>query len=736
MRQKKKVIAALLITLLTFISFFYLQKTHFFQLLELKTIDQRFQLAQKNLKAHDDVVLVMLDESSLQTLKSILGRWPWPRAIYRDIIDFFSAAGAKAILFDILFTEPQIPRDEDGELGEDDQALLMSSYESEITHHAYQLLQDHEDEYNKTLLDQPLPQDFIDLFAWGDTPENFPKQNNNLYYLPFEELYQFSYSMGIVEFQPDDDGIYRSTHLLREYQGKLYPPLSLSAFSDELKDEEIIQDSQSLTIGNRQIPLHFEGRYLINMKKEFQNYSLGGVLASIQQINKGNLDNLIVDPDDFHDKIILIGASAVGIEDLKNTSIGRSVPGVYLHASIISNLIENDFIQKKDHLSYYLILALLLTLLTFTLIFSSRQLFSFILYLIITTGYLYHAFVQFDEYRYLYPVAAPFLMFITALLLSYVFRSMTEGKEKKFLKEVFGNYISPELIEVMYENEQTPQLGGDSAVRSAFFTDIVSFSTFSEKLSPSDLVELLNQYLSEMTEILIANKGTLDKYVGDAIIAFFGAPLPLEDHAYKACLTAIRMQEALKNLRKNWQEQQDRWPSIVHHMSMRIGINTDEMVTGNMGSSMRMNYTMMGDGVNLAARLESSAKYYGVYNQISESTRQQAGEEFLYRELDLVQVMGRSQPVRTYELITLKKDASSEQVQLVEIFESALAQYKKQNFSQALKIFQESQPLESSRYPDLTTATSASQVYIERCQHFLSTPPPPDWDGVFKMTSK
>jgi len=216
----------------------------------------------------------------------------------------------------------------------------------------------------------------------------------------------------------------------------------------------------------------------------------------------------------------------------------------------------------------------------------------------------------------------------------FLYNFLIVEKDKRFLKDTFGAYISPELIDQMFDSKEEPSLGGNEGYHTAFFTDIQSFSAFSEKLSASDLVELLNDYLTEMTDILLDNKGTLDKYIGDAIVAFYGAPAPVDDHEYWACITAIKMQESLDELRQKWQSQGDRWPEIVHNMQNRIGINSGQMVTGNMGSTMRMNYTMMGDTVNLAARLEASAKQYGIYIQVADETYKACKDKFIWRDLD------------------------------------------------------------------------------------------------------
>ena len=249
----------------------------------------------------------------------------------------------------------------------------------------------------------------------------------------------------------------------------------------------------------------------------------------------------------------------------------------------------------------------------------------------------------------------------------------------------------------MYLSGEHPKLGGESGVRTAFFSDIGKFSTFSEVLSVTKLVELLNEYLTAMTNILLEEGGTLDKYEGDAIIAFFGAPLTLKDHAQRGCLTAYKMQKELKRLRAQWSQDQGKWPNLVNDMHVRIGINTGEMVTGNMGSAQRMNFTMMGDAVNVASRLESSAKYYGVSIHVSQETKEQSNAQFLWRQIDTVRVVGKMKPITTFELLGKRDECCSDSLKLTKLFEEGLDCYKSQQFKEALEIFHQTLPLENKR---------------------------------------
>jgi adenylate cyclase len=294
--------------------------------------------------------------------------------------------------------------------------------------------------------------------------------------------------------------------------------------------------------------------------------------------------------------------------------------------------------------------------------------------------------------------------------------------------------VAPELIEEMVKNKHEPQLGGDSGVRTAYFTDIQSFSSFSEILTAQQLVSLLNEYLTSLTDILLDEGGTLDKFEGDAIVAFFGAPMPLEDHAFRAMTTALGMQANLADLRDKWRSEGDKWPQLVHEMRMRVGIHSGEFVTGNMGTSGRMNYTMMGDVVNTAARLEASAKQYGIYIQCTIQSLDLAGRDlFEWRDIDKVRVVGKAEAVETVEIMARKGGLPADLLEMRDIYGEGMNLYRKQQWDRARKKFEESERLEEI-FPK--RPTTPSQVYQQRCDHFKANPPGSDWDGSWTLTSK
>lgn len=471
----------------------------------------------------------------------------------------------------------------------------------------------------------------------------------------------------------------------------------------------------------------------------------------------------------FYNKIVMIGVAVEIIHDVKSTpfynymGVQQLTPGMETHANAIQTILHKNFISTygtavtdfNRHglpMGHVLIISILALIAFFLLDFVNPILAAV---LVIIEGVIYFAIVcglfmndiwwmfklivnksaislpGFGE-SIVFPIVAPLAVIGVTYVTNVLYRFLNEQKDKKFLKNTFGTYISPQLIDQMYKEKQVPQLGGVAGYHTAFFTDIQNFSTFSEVMKPEDMVKLMNEYLTEMTNILLENQGTLDKYIGDAIVAFYGAPMPVDNHELLACKTALAMERKVKELREKW-SQMPEMPEIVHHLRQRIGLNSGPMVTGNMGSQMRMNYTMMGDTVNLAARLEASAKQYGVYIQVAENTYEKVKDLFEWRTLDFVRVKGKSVPVHVYELLSEKGQLKNETAQLLNLFHEGLKLYHDQRWEEALKKFSESAKLEDD-FPN--RPTNPSKVYIYRCTHFLTNPPEKNWDGVWTMTTK
>ena len=488
----------------------------------------------------------------------------------------------------------------------------------------------------------------------------------------------------------------------------------------------------------KRIPIDNYGRFLVNYQGR---YNTNEANRAFQHISYYDVTKNRIDPGFYQGKIFILGSAAPALFDFVPAPHEEKNPAVLIHATILQNILKDKYMVMLNE-NYQQIIVILLALVCLLIGLFVRSYISITLSVIMMASYTFIAYRYFQDGVYI-GVAKQLLVMLLTNIIALIVQFYYESKEKRFLGNAFKQYISPELIDEMVNNEIMPTLGGSKSDMTAYFTDIQGFSTFSEKIGdPTRLVELLNEYLTSMTDTLLRNKGTLDKYEGDAIIAFFGAPMPLPNHAQSACDAAVEMQQELMKLRKKWIGEGDKWPKIVHDMHMRIGINSGNIVTGNMGSTMRKNYTMMGDAVNLGARLESAAKQYGAYIQISEDTEKHLEKgRYIYRSLDTIRVIGKSQPVKTYELLT-KVGSEDEEVlnKLVDIWERARAAYLAMDWDKAIELFTECLDYEP-HHPDRDpgSRTTPSHVYIKRCQAYKINPPVPageTWDGVFTATEK
>ncbi|MCL2183563.1 MAG: CHASE2 domain-containing protein [Chitinispirillia bacterium] len=450
--------------------------------------------------------------------------------------------------------------------------------------------------------------------------------------------------------------------------------------------------------------------------------------------------------------VFIVGSTSPAMLDIKAAPHDREFPAVEIHASIINSILTDTYVHR---LTDWQNIAILLTV-GFTaalMAFLMKPFLGGIFAAAWLAAYTLAAIHVFDNSLIWIEMVRPIITIALAFTGVMVYRYMTEEKNRKFLQDTFKQYLSPELIDKMYYEKQSPKLGGDAGVRTAFFTDIAGFSTFSEQLgSPTRLVELLNEYLTGMTDILLSHYGTLDKYEGDAIIAFFGAPALIPNHAAKACQTAIDMQQKLSDFRQKWATEKcdrkcaerkcgdkcgekEKWPQIVHNMQMRIGINTGEMITGNMGSAVRMNYTMMGDSVNLAARLEGAAKQYGISTMISSFTYDIVKDEFETRKLGCIRVVGKSEAVAVYELISKKGELPDEMKELLPVYNQGIDCYYARDWQKALACFTKADALEPNRKNGPEKPTPSAR-FVKSCEEYIKNPPGEEWDGVDELKSK
>lgn len=639
---KKKLQWAIAISLATplLICLFYLAGA--FERLEFVVEDALARKLRGHKQASPDVAVILIDEASLKAMNPLVGRWPWPRSVFADVIEFISMGSPKAIVFDILFTENETGAR--GGLGPGDRSLVAATRESGVVYHAQQIVVDSEDEYNKGLLGRPMPAPFLQRFALKEPKPPGESPSNN-YYLPFKELYSASKGLGVVEFSPDSDGVYRRTKPLRQYKGDFFPVLGLAPLIDVLKPEKIEFRNDSFILGDIAVPLDGDGRFAINMYGKYSDYSISGILASVQKLRAGELEDMMVSPDEFEGKIVLIGASAVGVEDVKTTSVSSMMPGVMLHASFIDNILHRDFMRRAGKGVTVFLVFLMSAIAVAGILFSARLYIRLSVPLAIGAVYALFVMKAYGANR-LFETVPQMSALLLGFMASFAYLTFTEGKEKRKVRKMLGQYVSPQVLsEVVdrYEDFLKAEVGGREHI-TILFSDIRGFTSFSESLPPDKVVEMLNHYFSVWSDVIFKYGGTVDKFIGDAVMAFWGAPIKTEDHAVKAVTAAAEMVQKLPEI--NAELVRRGFASI----RIGIGINTGYAILGNIGSEKKLDYTVIGDTVNLASRVESLTKNYACDILITEYTYSELGGAVPCRLVDTVKVKGKEIPVKIYEV--------------------------------------------------------------------------------------
>jgi adenylate cyclase len=424
----------------------------------------------------------------------------------------------------------------------------------------------------------------------------------------------------------------------------------------------------------------------------------------------------------FADKVVLVGTSVAGLYDLRPVPFQPDFPGVEIHANIIYNILTRNFItQQPAEFSIAAMLIFAMIAGVITMIWSPWL--GIVLTILIGAGYTILSFWIFVYRNAWIPEVQPLLAFGVAFLSVIMYRFLSEKREKQMIKGMFVHYTSEIVVNELIRNPSMLKLGGERRYATAFFSDIQNFTTVSEKLTPEEMVAQLNEYLSVMTDIVIEYGGYLDKYEGDAVVAVFGVPVDQTDHAERACFASLDMQRMLVKLRKKWLA--EKRPLL----EARIGLNTGAMIAGNIGGKRRFDYTVIGDSVNLASRLEGANKMYGTNIMISEETHGLVKDKIIARELDFLRVQGKTRPVRVYELLARRHDGIDQNpAKAFAHFARGLEHYRLQEWQQAIAEFR--------KVLDLKPQDGPALEFLRRCDIFMQAPRPADWDGVFEMRTK
>jgi adenylate cyclase len=477
-----------------------------------------------------------------------------------------------------------------------------------------------------------------------------------------------------------------------------------------------------VTFGDLHVPLDPDGHFLVNMCGDVHPYSIAGIFDSILKIKQGEVDHLLVDPYEFHDKIVFVGAVAAGLADLKATPLSTKTPGVVIHASAATNLLNHDFLRPSPAWATLLIAVTLAIATVFSILATSRIYLQLAIPVLIAGIYGSLAVWSFGQGLVL-DMAAPFTAIGLGLFATAGFLVFTEGRDKRRVRAMFSQYVSPAVLEEVvdhYRNQLRAEVGTREHL-SILFSDVRGFTSLSEKLQAEQVVDLLNIHFSVMGEIIFRYKGTLDKFIGDAIMAFWGAPIPVADHARQSVCAAIEMSRHMVHV--NEQLAAKGYPPI----DVGVGINTGDVVLGNIGSDRKLDYTVIGDHVNLGSRLEGLTKQYGCHIIISEYTYLELKGEIPCAVVDLVRVKGKQVPIRIYWPLALPSDPPPDMATartVAELSERAFAAYLARRFEEAGSLYAQ---LPEGHLRDL---------FMERCEAYRVQPPAETWDGVFNLTTK
>ncbi len=706
---RRKAAAGVLIALTAWALILGLELVGFLSPYTLKTLDLLFRGTPLP-AASPEVVVITVDQPDLDFFKKQGVSWPWPRQVYAPIIEFCQRGKARAVIFDVLYTEASV-------YGTDDDPRLAQAMAA-AGRVVLPLFLTREKTGQSPLAKEALAK--AGLAITGAPPPGLTKYRGMT--LPIPPLLNAAAALGNVECGPDPDGIYRRLPLVGTFQGRFLPLLAFAAFTHFQAPGGWRFDTGGLVRGEFRVPLDRQGRLLLKFRgpsRSHRRLSAANVIQSEVRLQHGKTP--FYKPEDLAGKWVLVGFTAPGLLDMKPSPLAPVYPGVELHATLLDNLLRGDFLRSAPFWVLWLWALVLAVAVTLTVFFASRlwaTLAALALLLGLQVGLSLLAFRISWWVDPVGPGAALGLAFALAAAYSYA----TEGRQKQAIRRMFAQYMSEKVIAHLMAHPERLKLGGERRRVTLFFSDLAGFTSLSERLTPEEVVSLLNDYLSRMTDIILAEEGTVDKFEGDAIMAFWGAPLPQEDQALRACRTALEQQAALLELNRIFREKH------LPPLAMRIGLHTGEAVVGNLGSQNRFDYTVIGDTVNLAARLEGLNKFYGTFILVSETTAGECGDAVEFQELDRVAVKGRETPVVVYQPLALKNGLTPEEALVREEFAEGLAWYRQGNFSQAAALWQNILAKNPEHGP--------ARMFLGRCQEFLYSPPPPDWDGVFRPDKK
>jgi adenylate cyclase len=625
--QRAGIIIALIVALT--LSVLHFMNVSFLEVLEDKTLDMRFNLRGK-IAPGPETVIAAIDEKSINKL----GRFPWTRSVWARVVDRLTEDGAKVIVFDVFFTEPENVASDDllqDAIRRSGRVVLPVVFDFSDTGYK-------ESGFTDKQLDFMIPSAY-GMIKHPDAP--FTPLTAKMVLPTMLKFSTYANAMGQINMIPDGDGTLRWEMLAIAYHGDYFAPIGLQAVriyrGIEMTDLSL-DYAGNVQLADTTIPVDGYGRMLINYRGPagtFPVYSVSDIL------------DRNTPPGTFKDKIILIGPTAIGIYDLRVTPFSNNMPGIEKHASVVDNLLHKDFIYRTDT-NVYLLIIIFGGILGGALPKLGAKA-GVLIFLSLLAGYLGFVYYLFIARGIWFNVVYPSFALFFGYTSQTAYRFFMEERRARDIRKMFSSYVSKGIVDELIRDPSKAKLGGDRKEITVLFSDIRGFTTFSEKHEPEEVVSLLNEYLGAMTEIVFEYEGTLDKFVGDAIMALWGAPVGQPDHAERAVKCSLAMIDKLKELQAKWTSEGK------YAIDIGIGINTGDMVVGNMGAEgKKMDYTVIGDNVNLGARLEGLTRKYNNHIIISEYTYAKVKNIVVAKELDTVTVKGKEKPVVVYDLVGLK----------------------------------------------------------------------------------
>ena len=698
--------------------------------------DTRVRLSAKG-GIDERIVVIAVDEPSLEEH----GHWPWTRDKLGLLVNNAFAYNVAVIGFDMVFPERDVSSDMD---------ILRDLGRQNSDEHFLRRLDEFEPQLDRdTLFGKAMAAGPVIMGYYFDTNEESAYITGELPFSAFDlhesmidsvflpraagyssnlpVLMENAYGGGFIN-NPliDDDGVVRRAPLLHEFDLSVYESLSLSVAATFFNDITlpIFVDAstwmgdypplEGLELAGNPIPIDPQGAVLVPYRGPAGSFNY----VSAKAIMAGNVE----DPSLLDGKIALVGATVPGMEDLRTTPFGSIYPGVEVHANVIAGILDNNFRWEPA----YTAAAEMMTVILFGLIGAFllpvlSPLVSTLITTLLGASALAVNYYMWQVELHVLPLAMTLYTVFAIYTINMLFGYLFETRSRSHMDSLFGQYVPPDLVKAMSLDPEHYSLASQKRELSVLFTDIRGFTTISEGLDADDLSSLMDEYLTPMTRIVHESQGTIDKYIGDAVMAFWGAPVFHPHHADQAVGAGLAMLEALDKLNVDFQKKG--WPEI----RIGVGVNTGQMSVGNMGSSFRKAYTVLGDAVNLGSRLEGITKVYGVSMIVSESTAHSAAR-FHYREIDKVRVKGKELPVTIFEPMGLEEEMTKEQLEDARSFKHFLFLYRRQDWKpaeKALKILMKKEP-DCFLY----------ELYMDRIEHFKENPPEADWDGVFTHKTK